>query len=242
MSNEIQIAFLSDLHYAAQPNKAIPARRGEYISRMLARIIRKLNREIRPDLVLFGGDMINNPEGEDAMRLTADLAEWMQLLDMPYTVIRGNHDMAQAKFTRFFPFRRITDADFVRIAAFDDPELPGYNAERTDSDREQMKLAAENWDGILFSFQHTPLTPRGSCVYGYENAGILLKEMRDLGYRGTLSGHEHSGRSLWEEEGLQFMVQEALCEAPHAFSLLHVAKSGIKAVERIIAASEEDFL
>ena len=228
---EITVAFISDLHYSSKPNLLCPARRGEYAAALLAGTVKYLNWTARPDLVLCGGDLINEPAAEDAERLTAILASILGLLDMPCLVIRGNHDLPQERFTRHFPFQPVAEAGFVRIVAFDDPETPGYNARRTPEDLERMKRAAEEWDGVLFSFQHTPLMMPGQCVYGYENAQEILSLLKESGYRGTLSGHYHKGKPLTEQNGLQFLVQNALCEPPFTGTLLRIGRTGIVSAE-----------
>ena len=91
--------------------------------------------------------------------------------------------------------------------------------------------AAAGWEGLLFSFQHTPLLPPGRCVYGYENAPETIVRLKQSGYRGTLSGHYHPGMPLAEESGLQFLVQNALCEPPFAGTLLRIGGAGIVSAE-----------
>ena len=67
--NEITVALISDLHYSSTRNLACPNRRGEYIPALLAAAVKYLNRTAHPDLVLCGGDLINNPAAEDADQL-----------------------------------------------------------------------------------------------------------------------------------------------------------------------------
>lgn len=229
----VRIAFFSDLHYASRPNRLIPERRGECAPALLARLVRVLNREIRPDLTLCGGDLINFPRARDARRLTAALAEILSLLEMPCTVIRGNHDLPARAFTRYFPFRPITDVGFVRVVAFDDPERPGYNAVRTAADTARMREAAAGWDGLLLSFQHTPLLPPGKCIVNYENADELIRNMKSWGYRAAISGHYHEGVPPESGNGLRFFVQSAFCEAPFAFTVIHAARDGSIRFQRV---------
>ena len=193
-------------------------------------MVKKLNREIVPDLVLVGGDLINFPQADEAERLTGMIADILSLLDMPYTVIRGNHDIKQPEFIKYFPFKQITDVGFVRIVAFDDMETPGYNACRSQADLAIMEKFAD-WDGVKFSFQHTPLLPEGTCICNYDNSTEILELMRKNNYCGTLSGHIHEGVELFERAGLQFLVQTALCEAPFAASVLTVSRNGIEKIE-----------
>ena len=231
--NEIKVAFLSDLHYALLPNKFCPERRGEFMPSILAKLVKKLNDEVKPDLVICGGDVINFPEAEEAERLTQISAEILSLLDMPHIAIRGNHDLVQEKFTEYFPFHPVYDIDFVRFVIFDDAERPGYNAVRSRSDLLRMEKSAEDFDGVLFSLQHVPLVPAGSCIYGYENSSEILDLMKEKNYRGALSGHFHEGMKLFEQNGIQFLVQSALCESPFAASLLCIDRYGISSVSEI---------
>lgn len=194
---------------------------------LLAAAVRKLNREIKPDLVLCGGDMINLAAAEDAWLLTGNIAGILSLLDAPCVTIRGNHDLPEDKFTEIFKFQHITDIGHVRIVSFDDPELPGYNAWRPEENIKRMKQAAADWKGLLFSFQHVPLLPSGRCIHNYKNADEVLQLMREFGYRGTVSGHYHPGIPLFQENGLQFVVQSAMAEAPHCGSLLEIDGNGI---------------
>ncbi len=229
----VKIVFISDLHYSLFPNSACPERRGEYMPSILAKTVKKINAEVKADLLLVGGDLINFPEAEEAERLTSIIAEILSLADMECTVIRGNHDIPQERFVKYFPFKEVTDIDFVRIVAFDDAETPNYNANRSLSDLKRMRKNAE-FDGVKFLFQHTPLLPRERCIYSYDNAKEILQLMSELNYRGALSGHFHQGIELFEENNLQFFVQSALCESPFAASLLTISENGIECVEKIV--------
>lgn len=230
--DQIRIAFVSDLHYALTPNKACPNRMGHKIPELLDRFVEKLNREIKPHLVLCGGDLINDPEAANAETLLQTLQEKFSRLEMPCCVIRGNHDPAQEIFTKYFPFHETFDVGFVRIVSFDDPEQPGYNALRTEKDLLRMKEAAGNRDRVIFTFQHTPLTPPGECIFSYTNADEILQLMKEISCRGTLSGHYHKGMALHEKDSLQFLVQSAFCENPFSFTLLEVKRSGIISAEQ----------
>lgn len=230
--NILRIAFISDLHYDLFPNSECPERRGEFMPAILAAMVKKLNTQIKPDAVLAGGDLINAPGAEEAERLTAITAEILALLDMPCIAIRGNHDICREQFVRYFPFHQYYDMDFLRIVCFDDKETPGYNAVRSDGDLQKMREFA-GFDGVKFSFQHTPLTPPACCMYSYENAEDILALMRECNYKGALSGHYHVGIELFQDNGLQFFVQNAMCEKPFSASLLHISRSGIEKTETI---------
>ena len=170
-----------------------------------------MNNEVKPDLVLIGGDLINLPDSDEAERLTSIIAEILKLLDMPFIAIRGNHDIEQKRFVKYFPFKQVYDMDFLRIVSFDDAETPNYNATRCIGYLQIMRNLA-NFNGVKFSFQHTPLTPENCCIYSYDNAKDVLNLMKEHNYRGALSGHCHNGIELFENNGLHFFVQNAICK------------------------------
>ena len=120
----------------------------------------------------------------------------------------------------------------MRIVAFDDAETPGYNAVRSEADLKAMAEFAD-WDGIKFSFQHTPLLPIGKCIYNYDNAEEIFDVMRKNNYRGSIAGHFHDGIELFEENSLQFFVQSALCEKPFSSTLLTISPKGITHIDEI---------
>lgn len=231
MNKQLKVAFVSDLHYSTKP--IVPSRKGEIIPVLLADMIGKFNREIHPDLVLFGGDLINDSTAEDARRLTGVLAGIISLLDMPYCVIRGNHDLPQEEFTKIFPFRQITDVDFLRVVAFDDPELPQCNAYRRPEDYDVMRNAAKNHNGLLVSLQHCPLTPDDYCCYNYKDNHDLLALMKECGYRASIAGHHHEGIPLTECDGLQFYTPTALCAPPCSVGIMNITQNGITNVETL---------
>ena len=78
----IKIVFFSDLHYSLFPNTACPERRGEYMPALLAKLVKKLNSSVKPDLVLVGGDLINFPEAEEAERLTSIISDILYFLPL----------------------------------------------------------------------------------------------------------------------------------------------------------------
>ena len=96
----MKIAVITDLHYAKEKNIACPGRAGERAKELLNAAIEKLNTEIKPDILLVGGDLVNNA---DDAPLLEELAEIFRKLPYPQLIIPGNHDPAPDVFYQFFP-------------------------------------------------------------------------------------------------------------------------------------------
>lgn len=225
---KIRAAIISDLHYAPSPNPLIPQRRGELAAVLLLRAVRRFNRFIKPDIILVAGDLINQPDAPDAVRLSEELRDILSLLEMPCLVIPGNHDLPVAEFYRIFPRpSRFTDVGNVRFAAFyDDPETPGYNANRPPENIAAMRRARAGWQGHLVSFQHVPLLPRGLMPYNYDNAEALLAVFRECGYTASVSGHYHNGFAPLTHGRTTLVTAAAACEIPFPYYLLEIGDGG----------------
>ncbi len=223
----IRAAVISDLHLAAEQNVHIPGRRGEIADILLLRAVRRLNRFIKPDIVLITGDLINAPGSADAVKLSETLRDTLALLTMPYLVIPGNHDLKNQEFYRIFPKpEKFTDVGKVRFVAFDDAETPGYNAVRSAGDLEIMREARDGWDGFLVSVQHVPLLPPGMLPYNYDNAAEVLAVMKECGYRASISGHYHPGFQPTVYKGTTLITVKATCETPFTYQLVEIGDDG----------------
>lgn len=239
----IKAAIISDLHYSTQPNPAIPKRRGELAAALLQRAVHRFNRFIKPDIVLVTGDLIDQPGAPDARPLSAELRDILALLQMPYIVIPGNHDLKNSEFYRIFPRpAEFTDIGNVRFVSFDDPETPGYNARRTPPDIELMRRARAGWRGHLVSVQHVPLLPRHIPPYNYDNAEELLEIFVECGYTASVSGHFHDGLPPLPHGSTTLITAAAACETPFPYYIMDIADDGKVSVtqENIALKGEED--
>ena len=220
-----KIVILTDLHFSKSVNPLIPARKGEFADTLLLRAVHRLNRYIKPDLVFIGGDLINDPEGEDRLELLAELKKTIDLLDAPSIVIRGNHDPDKDVFESIMGKQvDFLDINGIRFVAFDDPEEPGYNASRSDADLDRMRRLGAEFDGALVSLQHVPLSPpkAEACGYNYTNADEIIKIMRETNYISALSGHYHAGFELSDHEGINYITGRALCEEPFGYAIIEI--------------------
>lgn len=226
----MKVAVIADPHidfsvdplsYEASKERTL-GRRTDIADILLLRTIHRLNRYIRPDLVLIVGDLINDPSSPLADTYYEKIKAMLSILKMPYIVIPGNHDVGNDRFYRFFdrPNEGKIDIGGVRFLVFTDPEEPGYNARRTAEDLERMKAAREDgFSGPIVTVQHVPLWPPhlGDWPYNYTNIVEILDVMRSVNIKLAISGHYHRGFRLRVDDGSVFMAAAALCEDPFPF-------------------------
>ncbi len=217
----IKIAVLTDVHYG-NPG-ALTERRGEIGDILLLRAVHRLNRLIRPDVVIVLGDLLDDGDADGAHDRLVELRTILNLLTAPALVLPGNHDGDPEAFYRVFA----RPPDVVEIAGarflpFVDPEAPGYNATRRATDLERFRQARSGFDGPLVALQHVCLVPpeRTDVPYNYTNAPAIIAAMAAAGVTLSISGHHHAGSPLIRTETTSFVTAPALCEAPFRFTLI----------------------
>ena len=224
-----KIAILTDLHYSQSKNAFISERKGEFADVLLLRAVHRLNLYIKPDLVFIGGDLLDQPAGEDRLELLAELKEMIDLIQAPTIVISGNHDPDKDVFQSIMGKQvDFLDINGIRFVPFCDMEEPGYKALRIDDELARMRKLGAEFDGPLVSLQHVPLFPpkAESCAYNYTNADEIVEIMRETNYVLALSGHYHEGFELLDYEGVNCIVGRALCEQPFGYELIEIDDDG----------------
>jgi histidinol phosphatase-like PHP family hydrolase/calcineurin-like phosphoesterase family protein len=230
----IKIALISDIHYSKEVNLACKNRKGEYADIFLLRAVHRINRFIKPDITLILGDLINDPESEDASKLLKELKQVIDKLESPSIVIPGNHDTEPENFYKIFEKPKdCIDVKGVKFVHFLDKEEPGYNASRTDSDIEKFKKARSSFDGQIVAVQHVPVFPPGKheCPYNYLNAEKIIDAMRENNVSLSLAGHYHEGFDSLKEGDITFITSPALCESPFKFFEIDLEQNGKASVK-----------
>jgi len=220
----LKIVAIGDLHYSqADPT---PERHGAIGDILFERAVNRINRFIKPDIVILTGDLIDQNDGADAEQLWQRLRAIADRLECPLIALPGNHDGDPQAFYRVFPDPgEMLDIKGARFLVFLDPEEPGWNARRTPHDLARMEAAAAH-QGPTIALQHTSLFPPGTsdCPFNCTNAGEIVARMRKHGIQLAISGHYHPGADLIRHGAGSFVIAPALCEPPFAF--LEVDLSG----------------
>jgi len=223
---KIKIAVISDIHAAEEP---VENQRGDIAETLLLKVIHRLKRWIKPDVVLVLGDIISEPSSPGTREAMARIKQSLELLECPSIIIPGNHDCDRDLFYEFFP----KPPDFVdikgfRFVPFIDTDLPEYLAHRSSEDIERMKAVRCDYAGPVIALQHTSLFPVGAseCPYNFTNASEIIAAMKGQGIFLSLSGHYHKGL-VTGDDGARFIAVTALCEDPFGFSEIDIDGSEV---------------
>lgn len=226
----MKIAVISDLHFSRKPAGLDAGRVGKYADIFLLRAVHRLKTFIRPDLVFIGGDLLDDPEAEDAAALLLELKNILAVLDMPVIVIPGNHDPSLDEFYKVMPMPpEHLDVCGCRFIPFpNDPQTAGWNARREPAELARMKSQATSHSGPVVSLQHVPLFYPGTCdcPYNYDNSTEIVEVMSNAGIELAISGHYHSGFQITGNDRLNSVVAPALCESPFRFLIIELDNSG----------------
>ena len=237
----MRLAVLADIHYATLASP-VGSRRCDVSDILLLRAVHRLNRYLRPDLVVLLGDLINDGDGPQAELELGRLQRCVELLDAPVLVLPGNHDPAPERFYQTMPRPApAVDHAGIRVLSFLDAERPGYNAHRAEQDLARLRCEANRESGPLVCLQHVPLFPPGlhDCPYNYTNAADIISASCSAGVSLVISGHYHRGIPLIEQDGVRYLAAPALCESPFRFLTVDIEGDSVEVEEHSLAMPAE---
>lgn len=228
----LRIAVISDLHYSDHPNRSLPQRRGDIADQLFEQAVERLNNELKPDLTILCGDLVDSPQTPELLPHLVDIA---RTLTMPWLAIPGNHDPEPDVFYQYFPRPLDTfDLKGFWFMPFLDPEEPRWNARRTPEDIERLRQTALSAAGPCIMVQHVPFAQPHTQPYTYTNIEDILDAIQNTNVSLAISGHNHDGADPVFYRGLQSFVAPALCEAPFTFVVLDLNQAGrITAVQPV---------
>ncbi len=161
--NSKRIVFVSDFHI------------GKHDKHRLKRIINKIN-ELKPDLVLSGGDFIKGHSGKHSLPIK-ETAKMLKEINAPFITVLGNHD---ANYDKFTVKQALEEAGITVLnnssILIDDIYISGVGNKRVSPS--EIIAALENTASKRILISHTP------DIY-YD-----VKDDVDL----ILAGHVHGGQ------------------------------------------------
>jgi len=211
------MALLSDVHF--DPGfRDNPGQCNHMADVLLLRAVQRINRFLKPDVVLVLGDLVRDGEAPGALMALEALKDCLANLDAPVIAIPGNHD-PDGFYNIFKCPPPIVEFNGVRLIPFVDADEPGFNARRLAEDMGRFAEARADFDGPIIALQHVPVFPPGAadCPYNHSNADEIIAAMQQYGVGLAISGHFHDGMPLMHTEHAAFFAAGALCEPPYAF-------------------------
>lgn len=234
----IKIAVISDIHASENP---VENSRSEIIDVFLLKAVHRLNRWIKPDVVLIAGDIIHDPTEAGTREIMSRLKETLCLLKCPFIIIPGNHDCDRELFYEFFTVpEKFLDVKGFRFVPFIDIDLPDCQGQRSTADMERMKRLRNDHAGPIITMQHTSLFPPGTTdsPYNLTNAEEIISAMKEQGIFLSISGHYHEGFDLIRSNGPDFITAPAFCEDPFSFLVIETDGSEVNVIRHQLKIPE----
>ncbi len=228
-----KLVFLTDTHLG--PGEG-PEMRGDLAELLVMQASQLINARIKPDAVIFGGDMIDDPTDPAAPELYARMKRIFDALKPPVLYLPGNHDIAPGAFYEIFPRpESITTVRNAKVICCIDDEAPDYNATRREEDIALIGEARQNHDGPIVIAQHVPGFPTDlvDCPYNLTNADGVVEQLERHRASLVLSGHYHAGFDA-EKNGVRYLSCPALCRAPFSFGEVAIEGDAINAVQHTL--------
>lgn len=207
----MKIVLISDLHYPANPLTDI----------FLLRAVHRINRYLKPDLVLLAGDLLHKTARAEDLGV---LAEILQKLTVPYIAVPGNHDPSPEIFYRYLPRpAEFTDILGWRLIPFTDAETLDHNARLPESAFARLRRLTAEAPGAVVTLSHCPLFPpdAAACPFNYADAEKILQLPISL----TLAGHYHRGldcQAAAAGRTVRAYATPALYKPPFPYSVLEL--------------------
>ena len=234
--SKLKLCIFSDIHYIdKKPNWTVNQKLTEYSTILLDKIIDKVNNEIKPDVCICLGDMIQASKSkEDDINNIKYIWNKLKTINVPFFSLIGNHELKMMENSKevleLMGYERScfsTDIDkyhllFLGTEINDKDKL--YRTQYLSSDdlkwiKEDLGL---NKDKKIFIFSHFGIAEddmKGNfwCEKDPETAlfrnrdelkGLLLKQKNIVA---VFSGHQHWTKKL-QENGISYYIVGSLIE------------------------------
>jgi len=257
----MKLLHVTDLHmtgftesldglYARIPAHAwwAQARRYDLMGYLVPMALRQGLTEDRPDLVLFGGDLVDDgfaPIGRDELLQVRGLVTSQVGGAVPVDWLYGNHDGPQEQFAGLFgPLNWTRDVAGVRIVGLNSGSMePEEEQESSRVALAHLRDALATNDGLpVVVTLHQWIWPTDVRGYSFARAEEALELIEDDPHVvAVISAHYHSGR-VEERNGIHYCTARSLAEPPFCTSTFEVAEGALVWTEYSLSAGERRFV
>lgn len=229
VTQKVRIGAVADSHYG--PPAIMGKRRSELALELLSEVVRRFNDEIRPDVVVILGDLVDFLPQDDPPVNLEEIREVLKPLRCPSITVPGNHDGPPGPFEKVFgPFPRRLDVEGCSLLGFQETYGEGDVATRPDEQIAWTTTQSEPLLPIRIALQHNPIWPDIEDEYPYipRNREAIMESYREAGIHLSLSGHFHPGVEPVRKDGVWYATVPALCEEPFPFVVVEVGGAKIE--------------
>lgn len=233
----IKLCIFSDIHYIDKiPNWSTKRKLVEYADTLTEKLIDKINNEIKPDIVIHLGDMIqaSNDINIDKKNI---LHVWnlFQKIKKPYYTLLGNHELKSVQSNKeildLINYKSATfsidksDYHFVFIGTDINNEDKLYKTHYiSESDLEWLKKDLEvNKDKKIIIFSHFGIAEDANIkenfwCYSEDGENLMLRNrsklkelMQNKNILAVFCGHQHWTKKM-KENGINYYMIGSLTE------------------------------
>jgi len=221
------------------------ARRHDLMPYLLPMALKQAQEEFQPDLILLGGDHVDDgfgAYGRDELTQVRDLVQ--DLAQVPVRWLYGNHDGPQEQFTELFGDLNWTqDVGGVRVVGLNSGSMePEEEQESSRVAVEELRDALDTNEGeqvVVAVHQWIyPTDARGYSLARAEEALALIEDNPCV--IAAISGHYHDGQ-YEEKNGIHYCTGRSLCEPPFCYTTYEIANETMTRSEYALAPAERKF-
>lgn len=203
------------------------ARRYDLMGYLVPMALRQAQEEFQPDLILFGGDLVDDgfgSYGRDELLQVRGLVE--EGASAPLAWLYGNHDGPQDQFDDLFGGLNWTlDIGGVRLVGLNSGSMePEQEQESSRVAVAHLRTALETNEGrpVVVALHQWlyPTDVQGYSLARAEEALSLIED--DPHVVAVISGHYHDGRAE-EQGGVHYCTGRSLAEPPFCYTTIDIA-------------------
>lgn len=221
----LNILFLTDLHYVGKADHtcSIAIRKVQLAAQLLKTVFQTVPAETY-DVIVLGGDLTDNGNAVGALEDLQELKQIITAQNKPFLIVRGNHDAPEEQFRSVFEqYMQPITAGGYQLLGFSDQYRPGVPGQRDMQEMESTFAALQAKLPVVL-FQHSPIYPPIEDEYPYNlaEAERVMEFYQTHRVMLSVSGHLHRGEPPLEHGDITYFTGAALCEAPFAYTILHL--------------------
>ncbi len=275
-SPDIKIVQLTDLHYAAPPRDETDFSWLHHVRIMgyklhkknlaesrdiLEAAVNKINEEIRPDMVVVTGDLVDNTEkdkkkavnspapraqGVRRLQIMKEVKQLLDNLDCPYYTVIGDHDLDTGKNLRRSYGKVFGEINYsARHRGWNLIFLGVFPGERELEWLEKQLAGDRRSPTVVFMHRMLVASPLMRLLSGIYVTSLLCpsaEEILDIldrsdNVKAVICGHSHTNYTT-RHNGVLHMSTASLIEPPYEFRSIKFYEDGISSRLRRVPSFE----